>query len=547
MKHSCLRKIYTSVSLFLAVFLFTSVTVSSDVSAANTPVQTTPLYNTTILPSINFDGASYPVTNKEDMAWQVLNLVNKERAANGLAPLTMDKKLMATAVGRAAETTVLFDHTRPNGTSCFTAFPDGIGYAGENIAAGYPSASSVVSAWMNSSGHRANILNPNFKSIGIGCVYQSTGYGYYWAQSFGDVVLQNASTKNLYEVDGIDYGAVFDANFYFNKYTDIRKAYGSDSAKALQHFINYGMKEGRQGISSFDVHSYKNAYADLRLAYGNNLKSYYIHYINHGKKEGRVATGVTTVKNPVTTLNGINYSSIYNFNYYQNKYADIKKAFGNDDIATLNHFINHGMKEGRQGIDSFDVYSYKNAYADLRLAYGNNLKNYYIHYLNHGKKEGRVSTGVATIKNPVTTLNGINYSSVYDFYYYQSKYPDIKKAYGNDDVATLKHFINYGMREGRQASSSFNLITYKYNYPDLQRAYGNDNAKYYMHYINYGKREGRTATVNLNPISPATFDFTKADEPEEVIETDIESANLTENENIENTIPDASATDALEE
>jgi uncharacterized protein YkwD len=57
---------------------------------------------------------------------------------------------------------------------------------GENIAAGYPSPEHVVDAWMNSAGHRANILNPDFRDIGVGYIYKpDTTYGHYWTQDMG--------------------------------------------------------------------------------------------------------------------------------------------------------------------------------------------------------------------------------------------------------------------------------------------------------------------------------------------------------------------------
>jgi len=66
---------------------------------------------------------------------------------------------------------VVFDHTRPNGTSCFTALQEqGLDYhyAGENIAKGYSTPYAVVDAWMHSEGHRKNILNPDYTSLVVG-------------------------------------------------------------------------------------------------------------------------------------------------------------------------------------------------------------------------------------------------------------------------------------------------------------------------------------------------------------------------------------------
>jgi len=121
-----------------------------------------------------------------DYANAVLKLVNQQRAANGLSALTMDSALVDGAMLRAAECKVSFSHTRPNGTSCFTALAEaGINYrgAGENIAYGQRSPEEVMNGWMNSSGHRANILNANFTTIGVG-YYQAANGVKYWSQMF---------------------------------------------------------------------------------------------------------------------------------------------------------------------------------------------------------------------------------------------------------------------------------------------------------------------------------------------------------------------------
>jgi len=117
---------------------------------------------------------------------QVVALVNEERAKAGLPALTIDATLQEAALARAKETVTLFSHTRPNGTSCFTILQEyGISYryAGENIAYGQRSPEEVVNAWMNSEGHRANIMSANFTTIGIG-YYQTANGTKYWSQLF---------------------------------------------------------------------------------------------------------------------------------------------------------------------------------------------------------------------------------------------------------------------------------------------------------------------------------------------------------------------------
>ena len=127
-------------------------------------------------------------TANQTYAQQVVTLVNKERAKEGLAPLTIDDKITTAANVRAKEIQTSFSHTRPNGTSFSTAMKEaGVTYrsAGENIAWGQKTPEEVVNAWMNSSGHRANIMNANYTRIGVGHLQNSAGTSY-WVQLFAN-------------------------------------------------------------------------------------------------------------------------------------------------------------------------------------------------------------------------------------------------------------------------------------------------------------------------------------------------------------------------
>lgn len=300
------------------------------------------------------------------------------------------------------------------------------------------------------------------------------------------------SSNGQTTLNGTDYAPVYDFSYYINTYPDLKAAYGNNPAGALLHFVTYGMKEGRQGSSSFSVQVYKENYADLRAAFGNNLASYYLHYIQYGKREGRNATSEIESK-AETTLNGIDYSAVYDFNYYISKYPDIKAAYGNNPAGALRHFVTYGMDEGRQGSASFYVWYYRGNYADLILAYGDDLKPYYLHYVAYGQREGRVAT--RKIATNVMFYDGVDYANVYDFCYYTKRYPDIMNAFGHDPAGAIRHFIQYGIKEGRQAESSFNVISYQNNYPDLRAAFrtsASDLMKYVIHYLTYGKAEHRS-------------------------------------------------------
>lgn len=129
--------------------------------------------------------ASAPTAPQSSYAQQVLQIVNSERAKNGLKALTLNTSVAKAAQLRANEISTQFSHTRPNGQDPFTALNQfGVSYsaAGENIAYGQRTPQEVMNGWMNSPGHRANILNSRFTQIGIG-VYQVSGV-YYWTQEF---------------------------------------------------------------------------------------------------------------------------------------------------------------------------------------------------------------------------------------------------------------------------------------------------------------------------------------------------------------------------
>jgi uncharacterized protein YkwD len=125
---------------------------------------------------------------------QVIIFTNQERMNHGCRPLLKDDRLQLAAEGHSQDMALndYFNHVAPDGTTPWDRIRS-LGYfysiAGENIAAGYPSPNSVVQGWMNSEGHRANILNCGFKDIGVGYHYLendtgSVNYQHYWTQVF---------------------------------------------------------------------------------------------------------------------------------------------------------------------------------------------------------------------------------------------------------------------------------------------------------------------------------------------------------------------------
>lgn len=144
-------------------------------------------YSTDTNGQINY-GSSVSVkakTEAKSQAQKVIEIVNKERSKQGLKSLKYDSKLTNVANIRVKEIATKFSHERPNGTYFYDIMNSkNIPYyhSGENIASGFQNAQSVMTAWMNSTGHRKNILTENYTKIGVG--YDSKTKC--WVQIFSD-------------------------------------------------------------------------------------------------------------------------------------------------------------------------------------------------------------------------------------------------------------------------------------------------------------------------------------------------------------------------
>jgi uncharacterized protein YkwD len=124
-----------------------------------------------------------------------LSKINAYRQSKGLTPLMATRSLDVSSYKHSYDMGIkrYFSHTGSDGSSPWTRMArEGYTYnttKGENIAAGYATADTVFTAWKNSAGHNANMLNPKFKAIGIGMVSVSgSPYGTYWTTDFGGVI-----------------------------------------------------------------------------------------------------------------------------------------------------------------------------------------------------------------------------------------------------------------------------------------------------------------------------------------------------------------------
>ncbi|MCR4611343.1 MAG: glucosaminidase domain-containing protein [Lachnospiraceae bacterium] len=344
-------------------------------------------------------------------------------------------------------------------------------------------------------------VDPRFHLVSRGCAPYLEDLSGRWASSptYGTDIRNNFMAKlgtfngfcTMY--NGVEYSGVYDPYFYLDHYADVAALFAHDGYALLAHYVNHGMYEGRKACDWYDPYVYKANYVDLRNVFGHNIGAYTRHYLDFGEAEGRTGWIPTGSTDKVWVLNGVDYSAVYNYNFYTANNPDVTAVLGTDDIDVLTHFVNNGMSEGRQGSGGFDYKSYMNEYPDLRAEFRYNTRAYYDHYINYGVKEGRHGSGCNARVGAITRVWVFEMSDVYNYDYYLANNPDVAAAVGDDDIAALDHFFNNGMNEGRRASQNFDVWAYASHNPDLVEAFGMSLANYYFHYINYGRAEGRIA------------------------------------------------------
>jgi hypothetical protein len=177
-------------------------------------------------------------------------------------------------------------------------------------------------------------------------------------------------------------------------------------------------------------------------------------------------------------LSQVSTVPVFDAEFYLRQHTDLEIAFGDDYEAAKNHWLSHGIKEGRKSSFVFDVKYYLSQHADLQNAFGNDYEAAIKHYLKYGISEGRQGS--------------VNFNPRF----YLSNNPDLQNAYGaNNYKGALDHYLKYGISEGRQGSANFDPRFYLSNNPDLQNAMGADNYKGALdHYLKYGRSEGRQGT-----------------------------------------------------
>ena len=294
----------------------------------------------------------------------------------------------------------------------------------------------------------------------------------------GDVGIDNISTVLDYDKCVVKIAA------HSDNYDNLKFRFKLVNLSTGENIYNTGWKKNNcYYLDNVKNESIYIAYAEIDTNNDNVADDSYTKWLTKltGKRQG------------TSIYNGVDYSAVYDFNYYVENNTDLYEAYRNEPYGALEHFVTQDMREGKQANKEFNAIGYKNRYVDLRGAFGNDMPAYYNHYINFGQAEGRDASYTDELTGRVSVLNGVDYSSVYDFDYYQKHFPDVRKMYGKDDVLTFLHFIMVGMTKGVQASENFNVSAYAQNNPDLLAAFAWNIAAYYTHYITYGQYEGRIA------------------------------------------------------
>lgn len=205
--------------------------------------------------------------------------------------------------------------------------------------------------------------------------------------------------QNLAADDPLNFGVLYSSAYYLEQNPDVAASIeGRSDVFAFEHFLKYGMAEGRDGSENFAVEFYKGENADLSSVYRSDLIDYYLDYLLFGKEEGR--EGNNGGNNPDYAV--IAFSQIYNEKEYLEENPDIKMELENTlpelvrsderlySIEVLKSFLSKGMMEGRIGSKSFDPAYYRSSDEELAAALGEEWYAYYLHYALYGYAEGRI-------------------------------------------------------------------------------------------------------------------------------------------------------------
>lgn len=351
----------------------------------------------------------------------------------------------------------------------------------------------------------------------------------------------------------------FDANYYLNKYQDLQAEFGgindaaAKNAAVKNHWLQYGISEGRRGSSDFDSFYYLQSNPDIADNYGpNNYAGAISHFLNYGINEQRQTNEdfIPIYYMDVDLDFNNNYGgslaqmltspAIFNANYYLSIYSDVAEAYGATNVEGAKaHWLQYGISESRRGSEAFNPIYYLASNIDVANAFGStNYEGAIYHWMTYGIDEGRQGSldidavYYLAVHSDVEQAYGernfrgalfhyyqygsvnkwkgndeLYESSTFDASYYVSKYSDVASltAGPNQVVAALRHFYYIGIEKGMRGSGEFDAKYYLAANPDVRNQYGSTNYRAALeHYVTTGKAQGRAGADD----SPLTYTIT---------------------------------------
>ena len=265
---------------------------------------------------------------------------------------------------------------------------------------------------------------------------------------------------------------LFDTEFYLLHNPDVK----STGIDALEHYIMYGWKEGRNPSEKLSTNGYLKRHPELVEAQLCPL----IHYIQNGQVDPEAWQELQGKPAECYTKEEIGLiAELFDANYYIKHYSVPPETL----LTALEYYIHHGWKEGHNPNDWFSTSGYLNRYPDVKNA----LICPLLHYCIYGKAEGRATHDLNLEEESEIASPGFEVVSAigesFDSAYYKSTYPDIRDA----SIDPLIHYLVYGWKEGRNPNSWFSNDGYLNRYPDVKSSSINP----LVHYIMYGQAEGR--------------------------------------------------------
>ena len=297
---------------------------------------------------------------------------------------------------------------------------------------------------------------------------------------------------------------LFDAEYYLENNLDVKSS-GVDPAR---HYLSDGWRENRDPSAAFCTSKYLSDNPDVALAGVNPL----VHYLQNGRREGRLvrscasalggrgvppvslagrpddlagdlAVSVSREKYLDQEIESIKQSRLFDEVFYRSMYPDVPRS-----LDAIRHYCEHGWREGRNPSDDFDTCFYLATYSDIRDA----EINPFWHYVVAGASELRKALpeqGVASDRdNSCDTVieaevEVIKKSGLFDESFYKSMYPELQLL----SCDALRHYCEYGWREGRDPSDDFDTRFYLATYSDIRDAGINP----FLHYVVSGASEQR--------------------------------------------------------